>query len=195
MYEDHGTALNFVHRRIISGLGGALRGGISAFAGGAFSGGGGGCGPGMVMTRGGGCSYGNEGLGLSGRGGGYTNGDGRDKPGRVAAVQKFLPGGATGTYVAGEAVMGQWGAALEPQVVGEVERKDGTTGPILRCIRGMVLGTDDLCYNKPLANGKRKWPRGTPPFLTGGDVKCLRTANRLRSSKHSSKLLKELGFR
>ena len=199
MYEDHGTALNFFPRNVISGVGGIIRGGVGIALGGGFGGGGGGvqrgCGPGFYETRGGGCSPAQ--LGLSGRGGGYTpnGGEGRDKPGGIAAVQRFLPGGATGQYVPGEAVLGQWGAALEPQVIGEVERQDGTTGPILRCLRGMVLGTDDLCYNKPLARGKRKWPPGTKPFLTGGDVKCLRTANRLRSSKHSAKLLKELGFR
>jgi len=119
----------------------------------------------------------------------------RPAPGPIAAIQRFLPGGATGLVPAGEAVMGQWGAALEPEVVGSIERRDGSVGQILRCIRGMVLGTDDLCYNKPLANTKRKWPKPTPPFLSGGDVRCLRRASTLKRSKGSKKLLRELGFK
>lgn len=124
-------------------------------------------------------------------------GFGQKRNPRTGECEFFLgtqPGPDRGREAPGEAVMGQWGAALMPQVVGTVERNDGSQGPLLRCLRGMVLGTDSLCYNKPFANTKRKWPRGTRPFLTGGDVKCLRTTNRLRKSKSSKKLLRELGM-
>jgi len=202
MYETHGTECHFIHKRLIGAAVGLVTGGPGGAIGGFLQGGGsagaagGGCGGGLVSDGRGGCVQVSRQIGLSGRGGGLGASitRGRDRPGAIAAVQQFLPGGATGTFAAGAAVMGQWGAALEPAVVGEVQRADGSTGPLLRCLRGMVLGTDDLCYNKPLANGKRKWPRPTPPFLSGGDVKCIRRSIRLRKSKSSKKLLRELGM-
>jgi len=195
MYETHGTECFFVHKRIIGAVGGLISGGPLGALSGFVSGGGGGstaaagCREGFVMS-GGRCVPRTQVFTGIDRGLGF----GAPRPGVTAAVQRFLPGGATGRFDAGAAVMGQWGAALEPQVVGSVQRDDGSTGPLLRCLRGMVLGTDDLCYNKPLANGKRKWPRPTPPFLSGGDVKCLRKSIRLRKSKSSKKLLRELGM-
>jgi len=206
MYELHGTQCHFVHKRIIGAVGGFIGGGFGGAIGGFLGGGGSpgprtlaeGCPTGLEMIGGKCVRVGGGGLGLSGRGGGFgaplAQIPQAPRPGPVAAVQRFLPGGSTGRFDAGVAVMGQWGAALEPEVVGSVERSDGTVGPLLRCIRGMVLGTDSLCYNKPLANGKRKWPRPTPPFLSGGDVKCLRKSIRLRKSKSSKKLLRELGM-
>jgi len=113
-------------------------------------------------------------------------------PGIVGAVQRILPGGATGFEASfGEAVMGPFGAALVPVTF---ERT------VSRCLGGMVLagppGGPYLCYNKGTRGvaAFRKWPPGTKPFLTGGDVKCLRRANTLRRSKGSKRLLKELGF-
>jgi len=196
MYETHGTECQFVHKRLLGAVGGFISGGPGGAIAGFARGGGGGqpeCRGNQRLMNGRCVSMTSPGLelGLSGRGGGF----GAPRPGPVAAVQRFLPGGATGRFDAGEAVMGQWGAALEPEVVGSVQRMDGSTGPLLRCIRGMVLGTDSLCYNKPLANNKRKWPRATRPFLSGGDVKCLRRSNTLRKSKGSKKLLRELGFK
>jgi len=93
----------------------------------------------------------------------------------------------------GEAVMGAFGMpALVPQIVGSRTRADGTTGPIRKCPRGTVLATDNLCYNAP---GRfRKWKKGTPPFLTGGDVSCLRRAIRLKKSKSNRALLRQLGM-
>lgn len=122
-----------------------------------------------------------------------------EKVGAVAAIQRFVPGGQTGTIADefGEAVIGAFGIpALVPQQVGTIERKDGSVGPILRCPTGAVLATDNLCYTKGTRGlaQNRKWRPGTRPFLTGGDVRCLRRANSLRSSKGSKKLLKELGM-
>jgi hypothetical protein len=121
------------------------------------------------------------------------------RAGAVAAVQAFVPGGQTGTIADdfGEAVIGAFGIpALVPKQVGTIERKDGSIGPILRCPTGAVLATDNLCYTKGTRGlaQNRKWRPGTRPFLTGGDVRCLRRANSLRSSKGSKKLLKELGM-
>jgi len=97
----------------------------------------------------------------------------------------------------GEAVSGGFNMpAFVPDVVGTITRIDGSSGPILRCPRGTVLATDDLCYAKGTKGlaAHRKWPMGTRPFLSGGDVKCLRRANTLRRSKGSRKLLRELGM-
>lgn len=97
----------------------------------------------------------------------------------------FMPGGAhTGAGLVvrpGEAVRGLYGAALEPQFEQSTTR---------RCIRGMVLGKDGLCYNKrQIRNADRQWPRGTPPLLTGGERKAIRIAatagGKLARSKRS----------
>ncbi len=203
MYEPHGTDSGFVHKRLLGAVGGFLTGGPLGAIGGFASGGGSspgprtlprGCPTGLEMIAGRCVRVATTNLGLSGRGEGF--GAPRSQvptPGFGGFVERLLPGGASG-FQPGGAVMGQWGAALEPEVVGQVTRIDGSVGPLLRCIRGMFLGTDDLCYNKPLANNKRKWPRPTPPFLSGGDVKCLRRSIRLRKSKSSKKLLRELGM-
>lgn len=89
-------------------------------------------------------------------------------PGVMGAVQRFLPGGKTGFQDAfGEAVMGRYGAGLEPA---------GVQSVVFRCPKGMVLGDDNICYDKPLANAKRKWPRGRRPLLTGGEMRAISTA-------------------
>jgi len=84
--------------------------------------------------------------------------------------------------------------AREPAVVGVIERMDGTQGPILRCPRGSVLATDNLCYSKGTRGlaAHRKWKPGTAPFLTGGERAILRKADALRNSKANKKLLKSL---
>lgn len=115
------------------------------------------------------------------------------------ALQRALPGGATGTAadIVGDAVLGSFGVpALVPAVVGSITKRDGSTGPILRCPPRMVLAVDNLCYMKGTRGlaAFRKWRPGTKPFLTGGDVKCLRRANTLRKGKSSKKLLRELGM-
>ena len=89
-------------------------------------------------------------------------------PGVVAAGQRFLPGGATGFAEFGEAVMGQYGAALEPGI---------RETSVSVCPRGTVLGTDGLCYNRrDIKNSERMWPRGRRPLLTGGDMRCISIA-------------------
>ena len=80
----------------------------------------------------------------------------------------------------GVAVVGGFGLpAMQPEVVGQIRRRDGTVGAILRCARGMVLGVDSLCYPKavlPRRSKFRKW-RGQPKALiSGADVKAIRRA-------------------
>jgi len=221
MYETHGTECHFIHKRIIGAAGGFITGGVTGAVSGFVRGGGGGpvlaprpsfggrasatlrsiqqqvsvgCGAGFV-SQGGRCVPMPQQLGLSGRGEGFGSravSVGRAVFGATPIGRAFaLARGADSSVAsfaapAGDAIMGQWGAALEPAVFSQTRRA---------CIRGMVLGTDGLCYNKPFANNKRMWPRGTKPFLSGGDVKCIRRANTLRRSKGSKKLLRELGFK
>jgi len=189
MYDLHGTECSFVHKRILGAAVGLVTGGpsgaISGFVGGGGGGGGSPCGAGFVRGPSGNCVQAGSQLGLSGRGGGFggslvssitrqsrEEAQHRARPGFGAAVARAIPFGDTGRFDPGAAVMGQWGAALEPAAFEQITR---------RCIRGMVLGTDGLCYNKPLANNKRMWP--------------LRKAATLKRSKSSKKLLKELGFK
>jgi len=78
-------------------------------------------------------------------------------------------GGGVGSIRSfGPAVMGFYGAAIEP----------GTL-PISRrtCPRGTVLGKDGLCYNK-ISNSDRMWPKGRAPLLTGGDLNAITRAKR-----------------
>lgn len=94
----------------------------------------------------------------------------RPTPGVVGALQRLIPGGATGTepIPAGEAVMGRFGAALEPSVEGREVRT---------CLPGMVLGEDGLCYNRrDIRNSERMYPKGTRPLGTPGEMACLRKA-------------------
>ena len=86
--------------------------------------------------------------------------------------------------------------ALVPAQRGTIERQDGTVGPILRCPRGMVLAIDNLCYAKGTKGlaAFRKWPPGTRPFLTGGEVRILRRAETLRKGKGTRSTLKALGL-
>jgi len=71
-----------------------------------------------------------------------------------------------------QAVMGRYGAALTPIMTQVLTRS---------CLPGMIVGKDGLCYNKrDLRRDERKWDPGTKPFLTGGQVKALKTAARLQ---------------
>jgi len=70
----------------------------------------------------------------------------------------------------GDAVMGRYGAALQPGSM-MIDRAV--------CLRGMRLGNDGLCYNKTqISNKQRMWPRGRRPLLTGGDMRAISIASR-----------------
>jgi len=109
--------------------------------------------------------------------------------GFVGAVERFLPGGQSGTQadVFGQAVVGAMGIpALVP-----AQHQHLTS----HCPPGSILGRDNLCYRKgSIPPNFRKWRPGPKPFLTGGEVKCLRKADRLRKSKGSKRLLRQLGM-
>ena len=93
--------------------------------------------------------------------------------GVTGVVQRLLPGGQTGVLSDefGEAVLGAFDMpALVPAQVGSITRADGSVSPILRCPRGMVLGTDELYYKKGSINRKdRKWPPGSKPPISAAD--------------------------
>ena len=87
----------------------------------------------------------------------------------------------------GDAVMGRYGAALEPGVM-IIERSV--------CLPGMQLGNDGLCYNKgAITNSQRQWPRGRRPLLTGGDMRAIGIAARAGSKlDRTTKRLRSLGM-
>ena len=94
-------------------------------------------------------------------------------PGTVPDPQGFCispisPLGAS--RLVGEAIMGQYGAALVPgsRLIDRAV-----------CLRGMQLGNDGLCYNKgQITNKQRMWPAGRKPLLTGGEMNAIRIASR-----------------
>jgi len=94
--------------------------------------------------------------------------------------------GATPTGV-GDAVMGQFGAALQPGMM-TIERSV--------CLPGMQLAKDGLCYNKgAITNSQRMWPRGRRPLLTGGDMRAIGIASRAGSKlDRTTKRLRALGM-
>jgi len=69
----------------------------------------------------------------------------------------------------GEAVMGRYGPALEPNFV---------TINVRDCLPGMFLGKDKLCYNKgQITNKERLWPAARRPLLTSGDLAAISKAS------------------
>jgi len=87
----------------------------------------------------------------------------------------------------GEAVMGRYGAALQPgsQIIDRAI-----------CLRGMQLGDDGLCYNKnQITNKQRMWPAGRKPLLSGGDMRAIGIAARAgRRLEGATKRLQRLGM-
>jgi len=87
----------------------------------------------------------------------------------------------------GEAVMGRYGAALQPGSM-IIDRAV--------CLPGMQLGNDGLCYNKgAITNSQRQWPRGRRPLLTGGDMRAIGIAARAGAKlDRTTKRLRTLGM-
>jgi len=191
-----GDVRNFIHKRIIGAVGGVIggiaRGGpISGVLGGFKGFFGGGKTPAPVTTlpvpfvqqRPAPCPPGFW---------RHPNGDclplqGSPVPGMRGKIQRGLPGGATGFQEFGEAVMGQFGAALEPGF------RESSTAV---CPPGTVLGIDRLCYNKgDIKNKERAWPRGRKPLLTGGEMRCISiAAGAAKRLERKQKQLQKMGM-
>lgn len=96
----------------------------------------------------------------------------------------------------GQVIMGSFGLpAMVPNQVGQIQRANGTVGPILKCNRGFVLGTDNLCYPKqvlPRRSQFRKWRGATRPLISGADVKAIRRAARAKG--RVLELAKDIGL-
>jgi len=121
-----------------------------------------------------------------------------EQTGFVGATQRFFPGGQTGTVsdVGGEAVMGAFGLpARVPRQVGSITRNDGTVGPVLRCIAGMVLGKDNLCYPSQVLSPRsrfRKHKRPRKPPVTARDNAAIKRA--AGAKERVKNLAKEVGL-
>jgi hypothetical protein len=102
----------------------------------------------------------------------------------------ILPGGApfiSSTQPYGAATHGRYGIAMVPAAQSQTR---------LSCPRGMVLGMDNLCYNRrDLRKDERKWVPPRKPLLTGGDLNAIsraaRAAGRMEVQK---KRLEKLGL-
>ena len=87
----------------------------------------------------------------------------------------------------GEAVMGRYGAGLEPgsRIVDRAV-----------CLRGMVLGNDGICYNRSqVPNKDRMWPKARKPLLTGGEMRAISIAATAgRRLERTTKRLQKIGL-
>ncbi len=113
-----------------------------------------------------------------------------------------VPGGAPmisptteTTAAGGVAVMGAFGMpALTPMLVGVIMDHHGVAQPIRRCIPGMVLGKDNLCYEgSSLTRSTRKWPKDKRPPVSVSDAECIRKASAAKG--RVKKLAKGVGFK
>ena len=95
--------------------------------------------------------------------------------------------GPNGGREVGDAVMGRYGAALEPGIM-TIDRAV--------CLPGMQLGKDGLCYNKgAISNKERLWPAGRKPLLTGGEMRAINiAAGAGRRLQSATKRLQGLGL-
>ena len=100
-------------------------------------------------------------------------------PGIIGAIQRGLPGGATGLQTVG--------GVSEPGVM-QIERRV--------CPRKHVLGADGGCYPKGMISNKQRWwPAPRRPLLTGGDLNAIATAARAaRRLQTAQKRLQKLGM-
>ena len=208
MYETHGTACNFVHKRLFGAAKGFVKSGFNPLgaAAGFLGGGGGGGGGESELDRQRRLGIRPAQLRAQRRRGGFS---GMAQPHLSIPIPPIIPcifplktdpitgecrlfvgeqpGPEPGGVGGGNAVMGQYGAALVPDV--ENIRT-------LECLPGMVLGTDELCYNKrDLKNAERKWPKGRAPLLTGGERNCItKAAAAARKIQRTEKQLQKLGM-
>lgn len=95
--------------------------------------------------------------------------------------------GPNGGAPVGDAVMGRYGAALQPGIM-TIDRSV--------CLKGMQLGNDGLCYNKAqISNKERMWPRGRRPLLSGGEMRAIGiAAGAGRRLERTTKRLQRIGL-
>jgi len=191
----------FLHKRIFGGI----KGGIIGLLGGGPLGALGGVLKGVtqVQTRTAGCP---PGFTATSQGCVETNPPRiQPVPGIRGFFERVVPGGRTGFQVEpamvapsaaaslavqtdfGEAVIGRYGAAIEPA---------SRSQDIRVCPRGTVLGADGLCYNRrDISNKERFWPRGRRPLLTGGEMRCISVAaSAAKKLQTKQKQLEALGM-
>jgi len=110
-------------------------------------------------------------------------------------VEDRVPGTdlvTTGGGIAGAPVIGMFGmAAMEPMIVGSIMDHHGNLNPVRRCMRGTVLGHDDLCYHK-IPNNLRKWPKKARAPFSAADAKVVRKAAAARG--RVATLAKDVGL-
>jgi len=222
MFDLHGTECCFIHRRIIGAGRGFLGGGFGGAVGGFLGGGGGG--PTIAtrpkQTRGQciklGLAYntGTErcespaavatvrqdtredcrrrGLAFSTTRGQCEGGSGITTTVPVFDADPGFLSPAERSVSVGQAVMGRYGAGMVPNAVQAV-RSDCTFGGT---VRGLILGNDNLCYNKgQISNRERKWPRGRRPLLTGGEMRSISIAARAAGRlSRTTKRLEKIGM-
>lgn len=87
----------------------------------------------------------------------------------------------------GEAVMGRYGAAMQPGSM-MIDRAV--------CGRKMHLGDDGLCYAKTaISNKQRMWPKGRRPLLSGGDMRAISiAATAAKRLERTTKRLQGMGM-
>lgn len=160
---------------ITGGLGGLVTGGpigaITGAIGGAYTGSGGsgsGGSPGSV----GGSGYGTASLVSTTCPTGYTrNAAGVcTQSGIGGFIGSILPGDVGQPQTVWNPVAGRFGFGASPVLV-QANR--------LACPAGMVLGKDNVCYER-LAHSYRKWNPGMKPMITGGERRVLTRAKALQ---------------
>lgn len=173
-----GGALGGIGGFIVGGPAGALAGAkVGSSVGEALGGGGGATGPGGLVSSGP-CGSGFTLVGTncvpipsSGLVGSPQCPPGQVRVGTMCVnLGGALPGGQPFTTQVGAPMAGRFGVAFAPTA-----RNIGT----LKCPPGMVLGKDNMCYDR-LPKGYRKWNPGTKPLITGGEINALRKVDRIR---------------
>lgn len=171
----------FVHKRVIGAVGGLLTGGPIGAAAGFVSGGGGGTAPVSATQN----------LTIPGTGITLPGFPGTGLP----CPPGFAPSGAGCGPVSGATALAP-GTAVATTTMGNgsVPMFEAITRRV--CERGMVLGSDGLCYRKgSISNKQREWPRGRRPLLTGGEMRAIGiAAAAAKKLQRSQKRLQAMGM-
>jgi len=193
-FEPPNKRRNLVHKRIVAGIGGFIGSGGNPFAAakGFISGGGGSQQQQLFSPVRRTFSKAENDQAVRECGEGRSNRNCRDRVrqsfGATPLTQHPITlGGDIISGPSGTAIMGRFGAGMAPGVDQRV---------VLECLPGMVLGKDEVCYNrKDIANKDRKYPKGRAPLLTGGERNCItRAAAAARKIDRTRKQLEKMGM-